>query len=88
LALTVQLAGSAAKYLSSLDRTTKQRIKDKLEAIAASPNDPRLSKPLTATTKRCTRIGSYRVLFEIDEEILFVADIGPRGQIYRNLSSN
>jgi mRNA-degrading endonuclease RelE of RelBE toxin-antitoxin system len=83
LALKVQLAGTAFKYLSSLDRPTKARIKDKLEAIAKSPLDPRLSKPLTASTKRCTRVGSYRVLFEFDDEVLFVAEIGPRGQIYR-----
>jgi mRNA-degrading endonuclease RelE of RelBE toxin-antitoxin system len=83
LALKVQLAGSAFKYLEGLDRITKARIREKLEAIAEAPYDPRLSKPLTATAKRSTRIGSYRVLFEIDEETLFVADIGPRGQIHR-----
>jgi len=83
LALKVQLAGTAFKYLSSLDKPTRARIKDKLEAIAEDPLDPRLSKPLTASTKRCTRVGSYRVLFQIDEATLFVADIGPRGQIYR-----
>jgi len=85
LALRVQLAGSAFKYLNGLDRTTKARIKEKLEAIAKAPYDSRLSKPLTATTKRCARVGSYRVLFELDEATLFVADIGPRGQIYRKL---
>jgi mRNA-degrading endonuclease RelE of RelBE toxin-antitoxin system len=85
LALKVQLAGSAFKYLSGLDKTTKTRIKEKLQAIAEAPYDPRLSKPLTATTKRYARVGSYRVLFELDKETLFVAQIGPRGQIYRKL---
>lgn len=86
--LKIQLAGTAFKYLSSLDKPTKTRIKAKLEAIAENPLDPRLSKPLTSSTKRCARVGSYRVLFEFDGETLFVADIGPRGQIYRNLISN
>jgi mRNA-degrading endonuclease RelE of RelBE toxin-antitoxin system len=85
LALTVKIAGTAFKYLSSLDRTTKARMKQKLAEIAESPLDPRLSKPLTATTKRCTRVGAYRILFEIDETVLFVAEIGPREQIYRTL---
>ena len=83
MALRVQLAATAFKYLSALDKPTKARIKEKLAAIAKSPLDPRLSKPLTASTRRCARVGSYRVLFEFDEETLFVADIGPRGQIYR-----
>jgi mRNA-degrading endonuclease RelE of RelBE toxin-antitoxin system len=30
-------------------------------------------------------VGAYRVLFECDDQTLFVADIGPRGQIYRKL---
>ena len=83
MALKVQIAGTAFKYLSGLDKPTKARIKNKLEAIAKDPLDARLSKPLTASTKRCTRVGSYRVLFEFDTETLLVAEIGPRGQIYR-----
>ena len=83
MALKVQLAGTAFKYLNSLDKPTRARIRDKLEAIAKAPEDPRLSYPLSASTKRSTRIGPYRVLFEIDEETLFVAHIPRRGQVYR-----
>jgi mRNA-degrading endonuclease RelE of RelBE toxin-antitoxin system len=47
--------------------------------------DVRLSYPLTGSTKRSSRVGKYRILFEIDSDSLIVADIGPRGQIYRKI---
>jgi mRNA interferase RelE/StbE len=85
LPLRVALSNTAAKYLSSLDRPTQSRIIAKLDAIAAEPHDPRLSKPLTGADQRTARVGDYRIIFSIDPEVLYVADIGPRGQIYRRL---
>ena len=83
MALRIQITATPLKYFQKLDKPTKDRIRKKLEEIADNPTDARLSYPLTATDKRATRVGSYRVLFRIDNEVLEVADIGPRGQIYR-----
>lgn len=58
---------------------------EKLEAIAREPFDVRISQPLKGKEKRKTRVGDYRIIFELTENELIVADIGPRGQIYRNL---
>jgi mRNA interferase RelE/StbE len=85
LPLRVTLSNSAAKYLSSLDRSTQSRIVAKLDAIAAEPRNPRLSKPLTGADQRTARVGDYRIIFSIDLDLLYVANIGPRGQIYRRL---
>ena len=83
MALQIKITATPLKYLNSLDKPTRNRILAKLKDIAERPHDARLSYPLTASDKRSTRIGSYRVLFSIDSEVLEVADIGPRGQIYR-----
>jgi len=85
LSLKIQLSATAAKYFSSLDRNIQARIRKKLEAIAADPQAARLSKPLVGVDSRTARVGDYRIIFTIDPEVLFVADIGPRGQIYRRL---
>jgi mRNA-degrading endonuclease RelE of RelBE toxin-antitoxin system len=58
---------------------------EKLEAISIAPQDVRLSLPLKGNDKRKARVGDYRIIFEITETELIVADIGPRGQIYRKL---
>jgi mRNA-degrading endonuclease RelE of RelBE toxin-antitoxin system len=82
LALQIKITATPLKYLKSLDKPTRQRIIAKLQDIAENPTDARLSYPLTASDKRSSRIGSY-VLFSINDKVLEVADIGPRGQIYR-----
>jgi mRNA-degrading endonuclease RelE of RelBE toxin-antitoxin system len=81
--LQIELTGTPLRYLESLDRPTRERIKAKLEAIATDPTDVRLSYPLVGVDKRSTRVGKYRVLFQISDTTLTVSDIGPRGQIYR-----
>ena len=85
MSLKIQLSATVAKYFSSLDRNIQARIRKKLEAIAADPQAARLSKPLVGVDSRTARVGDYRIIFTIDPEVLFVADIGPRGQIYRRL---
>jgi mRNA-degrading endonuclease RelE of RelBE toxin-antitoxin system len=85
LALEIRFTASARKYFDSLDKPTRQRIAEKLRAIAQDSRDARLSKPLIGTDKRSARIGQYRVLFVTDHLYLTVVEIGPRGQIYRNL---
>jgi mRNA interferase RelE/StbE len=85
LNLKIQLSATAAKYFSALDRNTQARIRKKLEAIAAEPQAARLSKPLVGADSRTARVGDYRIVFTIDPQVLYVADIGPRGQIYRRL---
>ena len=83
MALEIKLTKTPYKYLQALDRSTRERIREKLQAIAENPQDARLSKPLTNSSKRSARVGTYRILFETDEKSLIVAEIGPRGQVYR-----
>jgi len=82
--LQVKITATPFKYLQSLDKPTRVRIVEKLKEIANDPFNPRLSYPLVSSAKRSSRVGKYRILFRVDEKVLEVADIGPRGQIYRN----
>lgn len=84
MALEIKLTGTPFKYLNSLDKPTRKRIKEKLDAIAKDPTNITLSYPLTNSDKRSTRVGDYRILFFVDDKRLTVAAIGPRGQIYRD----
>ena len=85
LVLTRQAHWHAAQIPRTLDRPTRERIRAKIQAIAESPYDARLSKPLINQQKRTSRIGTYRIIFELTDQELVVADIGPRGQVYRKL---
>ncbi|WP_128914919.1 type II toxin-antitoxin system RelE/ParE family toxin [Granulicella sibirica] len=83
--LQVEYHKSAEKYLEKLDQPLQNRIKKKIEEIAAEPDNPRLSLPLAATTKRGSRVGKYRILLLVKEPLLYVVEVDSRGQIYRTL---
>jgi mRNA-degrading endonuclease RelE of RelBE toxin-antitoxin system len=84
LPLEVRYTKAAAKYLEALDSPTKKRIKERVKAVAQEPDNLRLSYFLTNSTKRSSRIGKYRILMLILDDVLLVSDIASRGQVYRN----
>jgi mRNA-degrading endonuclease RelE of RelBE toxin-antitoxin system len=86
LPLEVVISKSAFKTLEALDVPTRRRIKEKIEAVAADPMNPRNSSPLQGTDKRSARVGGNRILLLIKEPNLLAVDlIEPRGQVYRKI---
>lgn len=82
----VELTREAASYLRRLDKPTQIRIRRRLHELAENPLDH--SKPLTAVSgARSSRVGDYRILFEVYEGrlVVLIFAIGPRGQVYRRL---
>lgn len=84
---TPKLAKEAFKYWSGLDAPTRLRIKHKIDEICLDPFDIKYSKPLEGTDKRSARVGSYRILFlvQIEERMILIAHITPRGHNYREI---
>jgi mRNA interferase RelE/StbE len=83
----VRLSRIAERYLRRLSRPDQSRIIRRLEQIASDPSGP-ASRPLTnAAGFRSARVGDWRIVLRIDDEarVIEVADIGPRGQVYRRL---
>lgn len=56
---------------------------DKFKGLAADPLNIRKSKPLRGSRKRTARVGSYRILFIVEQNILLISDVhhrnGPDG---------
>ena len=75
---------SVSKDLRSIPKQDVRRILKKIEALA---DDPRLSGSEKLSTQELYRIrqGRYRVLYEIQDEILIVivVKIGKRAEVYR-----
>lgn len=82
----IELTRAASSYLRRLDKLTRNRISRRLDELC---DDPRAhSKSLTAVGGiQSSRVGDYRILFEIHEGrlVVLVLAIGPRGQVYREL---
>jgi len=88
LKYTVELKRSAAKMLRKLPKATQKRIIDKLSEIED------LLPPIDETKLKGNnpfhriRVGDYRIIYEVQDEILvvLVIKIGHRKDIYKRLS--
>ena len=81
----VRLRQSVEKDFRSIPKRDVQRI---VSAIAALADDPRPihSRKLSGWEKYRLRCGVYRILYEIQEDILVVCvvKIAPRKEVYRD----
>lgn|GEM_PF-233959 len=75
----------AKKDLESLDKSIQQQIIKKIDFLK---DNPQIGKPLSNNlkNKRSLRIGSYRVLYYLDNDDLCIIRIGHRKQIYDALA--
>jgi len=82
---SVSLSRTAEKYLERCDAPTRDRLRQKLEELKADPFDRRNSKPLKGRNdQRSARVGDLRILFRVEGLDLIIAEIGPRGEIYKH----
>ncbi len=78
----------AAKYLSSLPRPLKERIKETLTQLAEDPfSDPNVIQ-MTGNWAGYyrVRVADFRLVFwyDIENDTVYVDHIGNRGDVYRN----
>lgn len=75
----------AVKEIQKLPVQVRKRLKQKLEWFS-SQDDPReFSKPLTkpADAQYRFRVGSYRILFDIEGQTIVILYIQHRREVYR-----
>ena len=78
------LSPQAAKYLKRLNDPDKSRI---IKSLKKLENDPPQGdiKSLAGKDGYRVRIGDYRALFDIADNIIIVHTIAPRGQSYKGV---
>ena len=82
---SVSLSRTAAKYFEQCDAPMRDRLRQRFEKLKADPFDPQNSKPLKGRNdQRSARVGGLRVLFRVEGADIVVAEIGPRGEIYKH----
>lgn len=86
--LEIRYAKSAVKALESMDKATKARIRDSIHGLTQKPPQGDI-KPMQGyhDGRFRLRVGKYRVIYrygtENQLEILYIMDIGSRGDIYK-----
>ncbi|MGM9602342.1 MAG: type II toxin-antitoxin system RelE/ParE family toxin [Faecousia sp.] len=86
--MIIKYSKDALKFLSKLDAKSVNRIRAAIQGLTLTPpvGDIKVLQGYTDSRKRL-RVGSWRIIYkfgaENEIEILFVIDIGNRGDIYK-----
>ena len=84
----IEIKRSAAKALKKIPKANRKSIVDKIDSLAETPPNPDTTKMKGNNPFHKVRVGDYRIVYEIQEDVLviLVIKIGHRKDIYRNLS--
>lgn len=85
----VELLRDPQRVLAKLPRNTRLRIEDAIDGLAEDPRPHGYSKMKGYDDLYRIRVGEWRIIYAIEEDrlIVLVIEIGPRGSVYRQLSS-
>lgn len=79
--MRIEYKKKAIKYINSADREAKKRLKDAIEKIPFGD----IKKLTGFENEYRLRVGDLRVLFTVENNIITVNEIRPRGQVYKGL---
>ena len=86
--MVIKYSKDALKFLGKLDVKSVNRIRTAIQGLTLTPpiGDIKLMQGYADSRKRL-RVGSWRIIYkygaENNVEILFILDIGNRGDIYK-----
>lgn len=80
--MKVELSPQAVKYIKHLNEPAKSRIIMALENLSQEPPQGDI-KSLAGQESYRLRVGGYRILFKITDDIIKVHAIATRGQAYK-----
>jgi len=83
----VEVKKSAAKELKKLSKPDQKRISRAIDNLAENLPNPETTKMKGNNPFHKIRVGDYRIVYEIQDEILLilVLKISHRKDVYRNL---
>ena len=84
MSFRIILPNSVRKQIQSLPVTAQDRVIDSITGLSIDPHPPG-SKNLHSRAGWRIRVGEYRILYDIENDIRVVTiiQVGPRGGIYR-----
>ena len=85
MSYTIDLKPLALRQLADLNKNIRERLNLKIQALAENPRPYGVKKLTGYEQTYRIRVGDYRVLYEIHDQILLilVVEVGHRGSIYR-----
>jgi len=81
--MKVLLHRTAGKYLDHLNKSDRDRFDEAFDDLEKEPPEGDIKPVVGQPGKWRLRVGGYRALFEIEDTIILVTHIEPRGQAYK-----
>ncbi|GAC1386040.1 MAG: type II toxin-antitoxin system RelE/ParE family toxin [Acidimicrobiales bacterium] len=80
----VEVRPAAVRALRKVDRTVRPRIEGAIALLAEDPRPP-ASTPLRGRDAHRVRVGDYRIIYTIHDDVLMVivVTLGHRRDVYR-----
>lgn len=79
--MQIRYEKEAAKHIQSQDKPTRQRLKSAIEKLP----DGDVKKLQGYKNDYRLRVGDLRVLYSIQNDIITIKDVLPRGQAYKRI---
>lgn len=79
--MKIKYSKKAVKHINAVDKPMKKRLKETIEKILFGD----IKKIQGIENGYRLRVGDLRVLFTPEEDTIFVDNIVPRGQVYKNI---
>lgn len=79
--MEIEYSKKAVKYINSADKPTKKRLKEAIEKIPLGD----IKKLKGVDEGYRLRVGDLRVLFSMENDMIYIDNIIPRGQAYKRL---
>ncbi len=73
---------SAKKDLKKLDKSLIKKIFEKIQALQNFPNTANVKKLKNFTPTHRLRVGDYRVLFDVEDELITIGRIKHKKEAY------
>ncbi|MBC6429731.1 type II toxin-antitoxin system RelE/ParE family toxin [Nostoc sp. HG1] len=82
----IEISNSAVKQLKKLSTDIRDRINEKILDLAENPRPSGVVKLENTENQYRIRVGNYRVLYEIQDDVLIVkvVRVGHRRDVYRD----
>lgn len=83
----IEVNRSAAKTLKKIPKADRKRIIEKIDSLSDNLPNPDTTKMKGNNPFLKVRTGDYRIIYEIQEDVLviLIVTVGHRKDIYRNL---
>lgn len=81
----VEFTSAAARQVKKLPRPARDRLLASIESLSNDPRPPGSTKLVGEETARRLRIGDYRIVYDVVDDVLtvLIVRVGHRREIYR-----